>query len=100
MFFLKKEDLFALNFKRNSLIVQKHSLIHCSEYNVNNIFSVSHILSTYFTSLEASEMETNRRSKEIIGNIVQGFLQIICFLFINNLSKETKNTQEHVSRFN
>ena len=32
-------------------------LSHGSEYNMANIFRVSHILPTYFTSLQASEIK-------------------------------------------
>ena len=35
--------------------IDKHQLSHNSEYNMTNIFQVSHIL-TYFTNLQASEI--------------------------------------------
>ena len=41
-----------------------HWLSHCSDYNMTNIFRISHFLRTYFTSLQASEITVKYEKRE------------------------------------
>ena len=63
---MKFELLFQPCFNLNM-----NELSHDSEYNMANIFRVSHILPTYFTRINEMKWNQNMRKEENIGHIVR-----------------------------